>query len=115
MLGRTMTTWYIEFTAPLPTAVSREVVEEHIEDVLLELDSLDGITDADILIDYGKHAVMFSMYVEAADHAEALPKVATSLRTAIHAAGGGTPGWEKLIAKMLDSARYDIQKEDAGV
>lgn len=115
MLGRTMTTWYIEFSAPLPPSVSRERAVEHVEDVLLELETLDSISDADVMIDHGTGRVMFSMYVAGEDQAEALTRVATGTRTAIHAAGGGTPGWETLISRMLDSSRYEIRREDAAV
>lgn len=114
MLGRkrtTMKTWNVEFSAALPDDVDREKFEAHVEAVLIELDSLDGITDADLSVDYAEPRVTFAMYVDAKDDADAIAQVGTAMRTAIHAVGGGTPGWEKMIAKM--SRRYEIRREDA--
>lgn len=112
MLGRPMKTWFVEFSATLPGDVDRANLEEHLEAVLIELDSLDGITDADMAIDYDEPRVMFSMYVQAEDDSSAIAQVGTAMRTAIHAAGGGTPGWEKMLARMPSHRRYEIRAED---
>lgn len=108
---REMKTWFVEFSATPPADVDRERFEQHIEEVLIELDSLDGITDADLSVDYSEPRVTFAMCVDAADDGDALKQVGTAMRTAIHAVGGGTPGWERMIAQM--SRRYEIRREDA--
>lgn len=113
MLGRKMKTWFVEFSATLPSDVDRERFEEHIEVVLHQLDTLQGVIDADLSVDYDEPRVTFAMYVDADDEPEALAQVGTAMRTAIHAAGGGTRGWEKMISQMSQKRRYEIRREDA--
>ncbi|RBO82047.1 hypothetical protein DFR74_1252 [Nocardia puris] len=116
MLGWAMTTtWYVEFSATPPTGVDRPQLEEHLEAVLVELDKLDGVTDADAFVDYSEPRVVFSMAVRAADHTGVVGQVVSSMRTAIHAAGGGTKGWEKVAERMSAVSRYDIRREDVPV
>lgn len=111
MLGRAMTTWYVEFSAT-PPGVDRDAFEEHVEAVLVELSALDGISDADAMVDYSQPKVTFSMVVTSDAPSQAVERAVMSMRTAIHAAGGGTPGWEKLITRMIDEAHYGVQRED---
>ncbi len=110
MLGREMKTWFVEFSATLPDDVDRAVFEQHIEAVLGELDSLANITDADMSVDYSEPRVAFAMYITAKDDIDAISQVTTAMRTAIHAAGGGTPGWEEKISEVIQSRRYEIRE-----
>lgn len=113
MLGRKMKPWFVEFSATLPEDVDRDLFEEHVEAVLIELDGLKGITDADLSVDYTEPRVTFAMSVNAEDEADVVGQVGTAMRTAIHAAGGKTSGWEKMIAEMSQTKRYEIRREDA--
>lgn len=108
-----MKTWFVEFSATLPDDVDRDRFEDHIEAVLIELDGLEGITTPDLAVDYTEPRVTFAMSVDAADEPDVVRQVGTAMRTAIHAAGGGTRGWEKMIAEMSQSKRYEIRREDA--
>lgn len=62
-----------------------------IADALYEVE---GVYDQDLSVDFGSGTVTFSMTVDAADEVRALRTAMTAARSALHAAGGGTPGWE---------------------
>lgn len=54
----------------------------------------DGITDPDLAAALSTGEVDVQMTVEATDPAEAATKALCAVRTAIHAIGDATPGWE---------------------
>lgn len=53
---------------------------------------LEGIDDQDLSADAG--TLLFTLTVAAADEVQALSAATVAVRTAIHAAGGGTAGWD---------------------
>jgi hypothetical protein len=68
---------------------------------LLEVENSDGaITDPDLAASLTTGHVDVQMVVEAADPAVAATKALCALRTAIHAIGGATPGWETALGIM---------------
>jgi hypothetical protein len=70
-------------------------------EALLDLEEVDtAITDPDLAADIGTGRVDVQMTVEADDPAEAMVKALAALRTAIHAIGDATPGWETATAVM---------------
>lgn len=76
-------------------------------DRLLEaLDDLNGIQDADLILDTAKRTVDVTFTIEADDDIDAaLTKSLCDLRAAIHAIGDNTQGWEKLIEETRRGAR----------
>jgi len=72
-----------------------------LEDALLDLEDVDSaITDPDIAADLIACRVDVQINVIAEDPAEAATKALCTIRTAIHAIGDATPGWETASAVM---------------
>lgn len=70
-------------------------------EALLHLEAADGaIADPDLAADLSTCRVDVQMVVEAADPAAAMVKALAVLRSAIHAIGDATPGWETTSAVM---------------
>jgi hypothetical protein len=85
-------------------------------DALLDQESSDSaIEDPDIAADLSQTRVDVQMLVEADDPAEAMTRAQTVLRTAIHAIGDGTPGWETQQAVMHVAPADDSDRLLAGV
>jgi len=72
-------------------ANANEILEAHLDAVMDELVRLDA-GDPDIELDLSDCRVRFAILVEADDEAPAVGKASPTLRSAIHAAGGSTPG-----------------------
>ena len=71
------------------------LIEAHLDDVMDELLGLDA-GDATISVDLeddDNKLVKLSVVVESSNQVEAVEKASGVIRTAIHAAGGGTPDW----------------------
>lgn len=66
---------------------------------------LDGVDDQDLAS--GVDTLTFSMTLTAVDEVAGLSAAMTAVRTAIHAAGGATPGWESHI----ETLRTVIERE----
>ena len=70
-------------------------------DALLDLEAADAaIEDPDLEADLSSGHVDVQMIVDAEDPAAAMVKAFATLRSAIHAIGGATPGWETASAVM---------------
>lgn len=70
-------------------------------EALLDLEMTDAaIEDPDIAADVSTGEVDVQMTVEADDPAAAMVKALATLRSAIHAIGDATPGWETVTAVM---------------
>mgnify|MGYP001603952771 CR=1 FL=1 len=61
---------------------------------LLDLEDDEDVEDPDVAANLPKGRVDVQMVVEASDPANAAVKATCFLRTAIHAIGDATPGWE---------------------
>ncbi len=84
-----MDDWHVEFSFPLPKGVSgsRTVFEAHIDEVLEAAIGLENISDLDVLIDYARNRIMFSMSIAGGVRQVDVSGTAISgVRTAIHAA-----------------------------
>lgn len=87
-------------------------LEESVERVVEEFAKLEGCTDGLLDFALGANLVAGDVEVEITVEADALEDAVSlgvsSLRTAIHAAGGGTPNWdtlpldESLVQYVLD-------------
>jgi hypothetical protein len=73
-------------------------IEAHLDAVMDELLKLDA-EDPSIEASVEEGSVAFSVVVEAPNPVEAVTTASGFLRTAIHAAGGGTPDWPSPYAE----------------
>lgn len=72
-------------------------IEEHLDDVMRELDGLQAV-DSSIDLDLSDRSVRFEVLAQAANPIEAVNVASAQIRSAIHAAGGATPDWPTLDA-----------------
>lgn len=89
-----MNMYLAEFSFKVQGCESDESFESHLDQVLDFLSDDDRIVDPDYTAALANRVVEFSLSVEAEDEATAFPILHGSLRAAIHAAEGCTPGWE---------------------
>ncbi len=68
-----------------------EVITERLDQVMDELMTLQA--DAGIDLELSSREVTFDVLVSAANPLSAVAQASSLLRTAVHAAGGGTPDW----------------------
>jgi hypothetical protein len=78
--------------APLELEAARVAMADHLDRVMEELIRLDA-EDPEIDLDLGESIVDFSVVTKGDDPVAASEKASGQIRSAIHAAGGGTPGW----------------------
>lgn len=76
-----------------------------IADALRELAAAE---DADLGMDLATGALDVTLTVKAVDEVEALSWALGSTRTALHAAGHSTPGWEE----HFENVRQEVRKQD---
>lgn len=79
--------------------------EAHTDRLMDALLSLQDLIDPDIGGNLAARRVDITMTVEADSIPDAAYKSLCAVRTAIHAAGGATPGWEQLIEAITTEAR----------
>jgi hypothetical protein len=79
-----------------------------VERVMEELTELPEAADPFVGVDLETGEVDIALTVEAEDPLEAHSKAATLIRTAIHAAGGGTPGWDHWKVQRVASSEEKI-------
>ncbi|MGY6501656.1 MAG: hypothetical protein ACXIVQ_12310 [Acidimicrobiales bacterium] len=93
-------------------------LDAHLDDVMDELvnaeESNDDISDADMSATLSTGEVSFSLVVTAADFDEAGPKGLAVIRTAIHAAGGHTHGWEHHAVAWVEKRNTTELIDDNG-
>lgn len=82
------------------------MLDEHLSAVFDELVKLDAL-DPDISGTLSHGSVRISVDVEAPDELKALEVGGGMIRTALHAAGGATPGWSHRTLRTV------IEPEDA--
>lgn len=96
----------------LGTHGDRAGFEKHVDalaDALAEVPDVDGDVGANL--DTGR--VELCMTLPADNRVDALGKAVVAARTAIHTAGGQTPGWEGYLVKLLDNEEYALASAPA--
>ncbi|RCW40725.1 hypothetical protein DFQ14_11051 [Halopolyspora algeriensis] len=88
-------TFYVEVTCRASGSHAEEL-EEHLEQVMDALQDEPGVADADIGADLDEMLVDFCLHVRADSAADAVAQAHTVVRSALHAAGAATPGWEHM-------------------
>jgi hypothetical protein len=85
--------------------------EELLDSVMEEMLSL-GAHDASIEASLGERQVAIFVRVEAPNPIDAIGEASVVIRSAIHAAGGGTPDWPKALDKawgiQLENVSSDV-------
>jgi hypothetical protein len=102
-----MTSYYIEMTLETGGVAEqdRKGFEQHLDDVAEAFSDISDV-DGDVGADLAAGRIELCMTLSADSRLDALTKAVTAARTAIHAAGGGTPGWENMLTKLLDDDEY---------
>ncbi|GGK61036.1 hypothetical protein Sme01_02650 [Sphaerisporangium melleum] len=76
------------------------LLEPHLDDLMEQLlaieDADKAVEDPDITASLASGEAMISMFLDVADLPEAAQKLVAVVRSAIHAIGDGTPGWDEL-------------------
>lgn len=78
----------------------------HIDPLLEAFEQVDGLSDVDLGADLERSAMQICMHLPASTGEEALAVALVAARTAIHAAGHGTPGWEGSFGRVLETGQY---------
>ncbi|TDN46214.1 hypothetical protein EDF64_10172 [Curtobacterium flaccumfaciens] len=97
----------LECVAELDDADDIATDFDAIADALFDLDD---VHDQDLAADLETRTLTFSIGVVADDEFGALDRALGAVRTALHAAGRGTPGWERHY-RML---RQEVEEEPVG-
>lgn len=80
-------------------------IEAHLDDVADAFADIADV-DGDVGVNVATGRVDLCMTLAAESPADAIGKAISAARTAIHAAGGGTPGWDDLLQKVLDNEEF---------
>lgn len=110
-----MTTFYLsgEFAGlPIKGDELDEFTDE-LMDQLLELEDRPHIADPSVGASLAAGTFEVDLTIEAADSVAAHTCFMTTLRTALHAMGMGTPGWEDLIEEIQFHIRNSATLIDA--
>lgn len=103
-----MSSYYIELTFELGKPDDQHGFEAHLDNVaeaFAELTDVDGDVGADL--ESGR--IDLCMTLQSNNPGDAVTKAVTAARTAVHAAGGSTPGWEQMLSEMLASEQYQMK------
>lgn len=95
----------VGFTCRLRATGNRGTLEAQLDGIMEELCGL-GITDPWIGATMSTGEVDVSLQVEAASMDEAFVQAMATIRSAIHAAGGGTPDWPRF--ERIELEEVDI-------
>ena len=98
--GGTVSRWfYVELHCQGERA--EDDLDAQLDVIMDALSAEPGEVDADVGADLAAGEVDFCVSIQADDPGEALSKAQAFVRSALHGAGMGTPGWER-IAELVD-------------
>jgi hypothetical protein len=100
-----MNGYYVEITFEMGRQDDRQGFEEHLDDVAEAFAAVADV-DGDVGVDLATGRVDLCMTLSAKDRTEALVKAVGAARTAVHPAGGATPGWERMLSQLIDRDEY---------
>jgi hypothetical protein len=100
-----MTSYYVEMTVAIDMDDDRAGLEAHLDKVAEAFEDVADVV-GDVGADFGTGRIDFCMTVSAGDETDALGKVVSAARTAVHTAGGQTAGWDGLLTHVLESRQY---------
>lgn len=80
---------------------------ESIVDMLMDaLEDVEGLTDVDLEANLEDSTIVFCVSLTAVSQPEAHRLAVLGIRTAVHASGGRTPGWEKEFESLFEREQY---------
>lgn len=103
-----MGSYYIELTFELGAPDDALGLEAHLDEVAAAFAAIETV-DGDVGADLETGRVDLCMTVPSDSRVDALSTAVIAARTAIRAAGGGTPGWDDLLTKLLDEDEYLVR------
>jgi hypothetical protein len=100
----------LAFVVVNPTEVDFEAVLDRFYDELLDAEERDGdIADPDIAASLADLTVTVEMSVEADTRLDAQVRAINIGRAALHKIDVSTPGWEAVIAKIVEPEEAELQ------
>lgn len=96
-----MTSYYVELIFDMGGPFDEEM-DNHLDQIAEALAEISDV-DGDVASHVKAGRVEICITVEAPDRSNAIIQAIVAARTAIHAAGGGTAGWENWLPKLLES------------
>lgn len=102
-----MTWFHIEFRLVFADfeADDLESVFENVADCMADMDDM----DADAAVNLEERTVEMSMSIQCERVEEAADRALTAVRAAVHAAGGSTPDWDKVIDHQAMEMRLSTE------
>lgn len=107
-----MSSYYVELTFELGVPSDRDEFDSHLDQVAEAFDTLTGDladVDGDVGVNLATGRVDLCMTLTSGSYVDAVTKAVAAARTAIHTAGGATPGWEQMLAAMLAAEDYRMK------
>lgn len=101
-----MNRFYIEIVCQSGGATA-EHLEARFTDIADALYDLTEVVDADLGANFEDRTLEFMMFVDSDDEVGALTTALAATRTALHAAGHPTPGWEKDFETIQQTVRKE--------
>lgn len=104
--------FYVEITCAASTS-SGGCFEAHLDEVMEALQAGPGVRDADIGARLDVCEVDFCLHLIATTPGDAIAQAMVVVWSALHAAGGATPGWEDTARAIADDdTRVTVQPAD---
>ncbi|WP_105033479.1 hypothetical protein [Cryobacterium aureum] len=110
-----MTSFHLELSAQA-VDMSPDAFESAFDAIADALYDCKGIDNADLAGDLSTQIAIFSMDVDAEDEVTALTIGLGAARTALHASGGATPGWEDnfaMLRQIIETAASSSERVPA--
>lgn len=101
-----MNRYYVEIVCRA-NSITRAQLEAMFEPIANAVYELTGVIDADLAANFGDLTLEFMMSVDAGDEVRALGASLAATRTALHAAGHSTPGWERIFETIQQTVRKE--------
>src|SRR3954453_24066012 len=89
--------FYVEISAQVTPAGPADYLESFVDRLMEGLLDEPGARDADVGADLDTGRIDFCFHLEAEDSVSALRQAQMIARSASHAGGAGTPGWEEVM------------------
>lgn len=100
--------WLVRIEVTVTPAPS-ENLSAFLDEAYKELVDIARECDPNMLTTQATNEVMFSMVVEDEDRFDAFRHATSTLRSALHGAGGHTPGWDHDVEAVLASSRMSSE------
>ncbi len=107
--------YYVELSFEVRDGDAPADLELMVDPLMDAFEDVSGLTDVDLGVDLLASALDICIHLDGPDEVAALGAAVAAARTAIHAAGHSTPGWESSFKSMVDSGQYQSLIRPAGL